>query len=295
MDAEELLRALQGRQFSPLELNLLELRVRESEAANKQALLDALEKKFIESHPKKSGRAVMQDWTCFPAFLTASLWHALETKTDVEAMQQITQHLARMGLRNPTESTTAVMVALLRLQRPAEDMAKQHNYLITCKSHMQLSISVAPRTDYIVARLPADVQLADPRLRQLAEASEPVVAPRVSLMEVFLGYVLKICTCSCVCVVPFPCIPQAEPRQHCPPARKPSAGESCQERRENLCRTSLGHTDLAGRVDAAAAVAGRRSFVFAARPAGAAPSCKPAEVACPLRGAVVQSFGHQGC
>ena len=89
---EALGNALHARKYSALELLQLEMHLQSSSAADKPDLLQLVQAKRAE------------------------------------LIAAVCEHLGRMGLRRPSEPTSAVLVACLLREKPAAQMRDQHNY-----------------------------------------------------------------------------------------------------------------------------------------------------------------------
>ena len=60
-----------------------------------------------------ASRKAMQDYRCLPRYLSQELWAVLldEQQERAAALERLTHHSAKLGLRHPTEGTLAIMLA----------------------------------------------------------------------------------------------------------------------------------------------------------------------------------------
>ena len=65
-------------------------------------------------------RSPMQDWTCFPLYLSMAVWNLLQhTQGQLQKIDGLADYLiCELGLRNPSEMTMATVAALLSMHDP---------------------------------------------------------------------------------------------------------------------------------------------------------------------------------
>lgn len=103
-------------------------------------------------------RASMQDYKCFPLYLTEDLWHMLEstatTTSQLRKLERLSTYLVTsLGLRHPSEQTQAVLVALLGRRL---DALQQTALLQTVKSVLKTACTRAKQQG---TPLPADTYI----------------------------------------------------------------------------------------------------------------------------------------
>ena len=89
-------------------------------------------------------RSPMQDWTCFPLYLSMAVWNLLQhTQGQLQKIDGLADYLiCELGLRNPSEMTMATVAALLSMHDPngqaARSSAQQMYALLqTCRSRFK--------------------------------------------------------------------------------------------------------------------------------------------------------------
>ena len=86
----------------------------------------------------------MQDWTCFPLYLSGAVWNLLQhTQGQLQKIDGLADYLiCELGLRNPSEMTMATVAALLSMHDPngqAVRASAQQMYALlqTCRSRFK--------------------------------------------------------------------------------------------------------------------------------------------------------------
>ena len=191
---EELKSALQSRGFDSLELLQLEVSVVRAELDEKsrEELLQALRQKRAEvSAQAKAGRAQMQDWTSFPAFLTADHWARIQAGRKDETLavlHSVVDHLHGMGLRHPSELTEGVLTSLLLWRQTTAEMSTQYPFHQTMKAHVKARLSVLSKGDAkapggtCLQVLPACADLLPEEVRVAATSGGPLCEPPMDLL-----------------------------------------------------------------------------------------------------------------
>ena len=89
-------------------------------------------------------RSPMQDWTCFPLYLSMAVWNLLQhTQGQLQKIDGLADYLiCELGLRNPSEMTMATVAALLSMHDPngqAVRSSAQQMYALlqTCRSRFK--------------------------------------------------------------------------------------------------------------------------------------------------------------
>ena len=89
-------------------------------------------------------RSPMQDWTCFPLYLSGAVWNLLQhTQGQLQKIDGLADYLiCELGLRNPSEMTMATVAALLSMHDPngqAVRASAQQMYALlqTCRSRFK--------------------------------------------------------------------------------------------------------------------------------------------------------------
>ena len=78
---------------------------------DRRRLLDAITSRAVDGG---RSRAPLQNYETVPTFLTDSIWEGLQSSADMHAKGRlIVDHAISLGLRNPTEGTSAVLTAVL--------------------------------------------------------------------------------------------------------------------------------------------------------------------------------------
>ena len=95
-------------------------------------------------------RSPMQDWTCFPLYLSGAVWNLLQhTQGQLQKIDGLADYLiCELGLRNPSEMTMATVAALLSMHDPngqAVRASAQQMYALlqTCRSRFKAVVARA--------------------------------------------------------------------------------------------------------------------------------------------------------
>ena len=135
---------------------------------------------------KDTTRAVLQDYRALLHLLTEDIWVMLrdEGTTRVAALDSLTHHAARLGLRHPTEGTLAVMMALLWAFRRDQPSAGQKLELLhTNRARVKKLLQAYPGPAAYLMVLPHSREELPELLFQSAfQTGAPVPAQSVGLV-----------------------------------------------------------------------------------------------------------------
>lgn len=150
---------------------------------------------------QRRSRLSMQDWRCLPSYLSQEIWsQVLNTEGDfLPVLERIGRHVGKLGLRCPTEGTTAVVTAiLLKRQGGALENRQMHTMYLNCKAHlstmlMRMRMEPIPGDVYITS-LPADPQSPDvPEALRVLAFPDGVMQPlQAYSMEDLIGIAREI-------------------------------------------------------------------------------------------------------
>ena len=134
---------------------------------------------------QRRARLAMQDWRCLPSYMSQEIWARVANAEGdfLPVLECIGRQLGRLGLRCPTEGTTAVLTAiLLKRQGSALENREMHTMYLNCKAHlstllMRMRAEPIPGGVYLTS-LPADPMSPDvPEALRLLAFPDGVMQP----------------------------------------------------------------------------------------------------------------------
>ena len=140
----------------------------------KEEFLFCQQNRCTEPMGEDYSRHPMQGWTEFPAYLKEEHWMLVQgPERELRKIEGIVGHLIDMGMRHPTESTSALLACLVapELDLVSDNLPRLHDLLQTVKSVVRTKVLRAkqlqqppPGGNYVIS-LPNDPQFLDPAIR----------------------------------------------------------------------------------------------------------------------------------
>ncbi|CAE7260415.1 unnamed protein product [Symbiodinium microadriaticum] len=134
-------------------------------------------------------RAVQQDYILLPKYLTADLWEGLlqpEGHPRERMLEQLCKHAARLGLRNPSEASNAIILALVYglTSKPELSVHDMADLLKTKRGVIKKFLQAAGKCALHLTVLPKDFVDLPSEFAQLAFADKkPAAAQREAQLE----------------------------------------------------------------------------------------------------------------
>lgn len=125
-----------------------------------------------------NGRRINQDYMELPQYLTQDLWDLLRGSTDSESnkLDALVRHCGKLGLRNPTEGSKALIVALSHAmhKEPFED--EKLRLIGKYRSRIAKGLDKFSQPAIHLPQLPVDPDLLPQSIVAVAFAEQPRVA-----------------------------------------------------------------------------------------------------------------------
>ena len=160
-------------------------------SSQKETLSAALQQRD-DPAPALAGRPrqEMQDWEYFPVYLSSAVWKLLTDQhaPELQKLKTLARHLAKLGLRCPTEGTIAVVCSVLQLGgMESWDGHKSLQYLNTVKGILRSELALWKNTaSNVLTELPLQ---HPPQVLQVMGSDPPVA---VDCMPVKLDRLLMV-------------------------------------------------------------------------------------------------------
>ena len=160
----------------------------------------AVADRTIDEDPASNVRAKLQDFCQLPFFLSQQWWDVLESRIpEVHKLESLCKHVAKLGLRHPTEATYGALLVLSFYSINVEVWyeADKLQLVETHKGRMKKMLQQESAPSVVLQRLPTDVSEM-PHVLLNAAYPDGFVAGRPSLLS--QEKILHL-------IVSFPCFP----------------------------------------------------------------------------------------
>ena len=145
----------------------------------------AVADRTIDEDPASNVRAKLQDFCQLPFFLSQQWWDVLESRIpEVHKLESLCKHVAKLGLRHPTEATYGALLVLSFYSINVEVWyeADKLQLVETHKGRMKKMLQQESAPSVVLQRLPTDVSEM-PHVLLNAAYPDGFVAGRPSLLS----------------------------------------------------------------------------------------------------------------